>query len=65
MPSFRVTIRYGAPRALYEVLDVEAPDLRAALVAAAERLPEEVMATAELAELRVQADPEGREYAPE
>ena len=65
MPSYRVTIRYGAPRALYEVLDLDAPDLRGALAAAAERLPEEIAGSAELAEVRRQADPDAREYAPE
>jgi hypothetical protein len=65
MPSYRVTIRYGAPRARYEILDVDAPDLPAALIASAERLTPEVAATAELAEIRRQADPDAREYAPE
>lgn len=62
MSSYRVTFRYGAPRALYEVLDVEAPDLRAAMRVAADRVPDEVAATAELVELRVQTEPEAREY---
>ena len=65
MPSYRVTIRYGAPRARYEVLDLEAADLPAALVAAAERLSGEVAATAELAEVRRQTEPDEREYGPE
>lgn len=65
MPSYRVTFRYGAPRALYEVLDIEAAELRAALRAAAEEVPDEVVETAELVEIRVQADPEEREYGPE
>ena len=62
MPSYRVTIRYGAPRARYEVLDLEAEDLRAALRAAADQLSEEVAATAELAEARRQVDPDERGY---
>lgn len=62
MPSYRVTFRYGAPRALYEVLDVDAVDLRAAMRAAADRVPDEVAATAELVEVRVQRDPDEREY---
>ena len=65
MPLYRVTIRYGAPRALYEMLDVDAPDLSGALREAAERLRPEVGATAELAEVRRLKDPEEREMGPE
>ncbi len=64
MPIYRVTIRHGAPRVLYEVLDVDASDLRGALLAAAQRMHEDVAATADLAEIRVQVDPDEREYAP-
>ena len=64
MPSYRVTIRYGAPRALYEVLDVEAADLRAALRTAADRLGDAIVATADLAEVRVQRGPDAREFTP-
>lgn len=64
MPSYRITIRYGAPRALYEVLDVDAADLRAALRAAADGLSDEIVATAELAEVRAQRDPDAREFTP-
>ena len=60
MPSYRVTVRYGGPRMSYEVLDIEASDLRAALRRAADRVPEDVVATAELAEVRVQVDEEDR-----
>lgn len=65
MHHYRVTIRFGAPRARYEMLDVEAEDLRGALREAASRIPEEVAATAELAEVRRQAAPDQREYGPE
>ena len=65
MPSYRVTFRYGGPRALYEILDIEAADLRAAMRAAADRVPAEVAATAELVEVRSQTDPAERAYAPE
>jgi hypothetical protein len=65
MPSYRVTFRYGAPRALYDVLDIEAEDLRAAMRAAADRVSEEVAASAELVEVRVQADPDQRTYTTE
>lgn len=65
MPHYRVTIRFGAPRAQYEMLDVEAEDLRAALREAASKLSEQVAATAELAEVRRQRAPDEREYGPE
>jgi hypothetical protein len=65
MPSYRITIRYGGRQARYEVLDVAAPDLRAALTDAAARLPDDVAATADLAEVRVQQDPDARVYGPE
>lgn len=62
MPSYRVTFRYGAPRVLYEVLDVDAADLRTAMRTAADLVPETVASSAELVEVRVQTDPEAREY---
>ena len=65
MASYRVTFRYGAPRVLYEVLDVEAADIRAALRAAADKVSDPVASTAELVELRLQSDPAEREYTPE
>lgn len=64
MPSYRITIRYGAPRALYEILDVHAADLRVAMREAADRMTDEIVETAELAEVRVQRDPDEREFAP-
>jgi hypothetical protein len=65
VPSYRITLRYGAPSVRYEMLDVEAPDLRAALRLAAERMGDEVAATAELAEIRRQVVPDEREFTPE
>jgi hypothetical protein len=65
MPSYRVTFRYGAPRARYEVLDVDAEDLRGAMREAADRVTDAVAASAELVEVRAQTDPEDREYGPE
>ncbi len=65
MPSYRATFRYGGSRPRYEMLDVEAADLRAALIAAAERVSDDVAASAELVEVRRQADPDAREYTPE
>ena len=65
MPHYRVTIRFGAPRARYEMLDVEAEDLRGALREAASKIPDEVAASAELAEVRRQTPSDEREYGPE
>lgn len=65
MPSYRATFRYGGSRPQYEMLDIEAEDLRAALTLAAERLSDEVAETAELVEIRRQTDPDEREYTPE
>lgn len=65
MPSYRATFRYGGTRPQYEMLDIEADDLRAALTVAAERVSDEVVETAELVEIRRQADPDEREYTPE
>ncbi|MBW3554770.1 MAG: hypothetical protein KY466_14750 [Gemmatimonadetes bacterium] len=64
MHHYRVTIRFGAPRAQYEMLDVEAEDLRGALREAAVKIPDEVAATAELAEVRRRTPPDEREYGP-
>ena len=65
MHSYRVTIRFGAPRAHYEMLDVEADDLRGALREAAALIPDEIAVTAELAEVRRQTPPDDREFTAE
>lgn len=65
MPSYRATFRYGGSRPQYEMLDIEAADLRAALAEAAERIDDDVAATADLVEIRLQTDPDEREYTPE
>lgn len=65
MPSYRATFRYGGVRPQYHMLDLEAPGLREALRAAAEGIDDDVAATAELVEIRLQRDPEEREYSPE
>lgn len=64
MPSYRITFRYGAPRALYEMLDIDAADLRAAMRAAADQVSEDVAASAELVEVRVQRDDDDRTFTP-
>lgn len=65
MPSYRATFRYGGARPRYEMLDLEAADLRAALRSAADRIADDVAETAELVEIRRRPDPEEREYTPE
>lgn len=62
MAIYRVAIRYGDSGAHYEILEVEAETLREALRRAADELPEEAETTADLAEVRLQVDPDAREY---
>ncbi|MCA9737349.1 MAG: hypothetical protein KC645_06970 [Gemmatimonadetes bacterium] len=62
---YRIVIRHGRPRQRYHTLEVDAADLAAALVAAAQRLPPDLVATADLAEVREAPDPEGRAYLEE
>ena len=65
MPSYRATIRYVASgRHRYHLEDVDAATLMDAVRLAAERVPAEVSSTADLVEVRVQVDPEGREFVP-
>jgi hypothetical protein len=65
MPSYRITIRYGAGGGMrYHVDDVAAETLADALRSAAERMPAHVGESADLAEIRVQADPDGRSFTP-
>ncbi len=65
MLNYRVTIRYGGAPPRYELLDLEAEDLRAVLRETAHRLSEDVSATADLAEIRVQATPDSRAWEAE
>ena len=64
MPSFRATVRWSTDRQHYHVEDIEAPDLAAALELLGARLPHEIGARADLVELRLQPDPEAREFGP-
>jgi hypothetical protein len=65
MTSYRITIRYAAGGGMrYHVDDVAAATLADALRLAAERMPGGVGATADLAEIRVQSDPEKRDFTP-
>jgi trans-aconitate methyltransferase len=61
---FRLTVRWGTPATRYHLADVEGEDLRDAMARAAASLPDEVVESADLAEFRPRADPEGREYLP-
>jgi hypothetical protein len=49
---YRVTIRYGAPRQQYHVMDLTANSLREALRMAAEDYPD-IAAAADLVEIRL------------
>ena len=62
---FRITVRYvsaGAHR--YHIDDVEADTLAEAMSQSAARMPADVGASADLVEVRRQADPDRREYTP-
>lgn len=60
--TYQITVRYGDRRVRYHTYVVEAPDARAALREAADGLPEEIVDGADLVELRVAVEPEGRAY---
>ena len=60
--DYQITVRYGGSRQRYHTFVVGAEEAGAALRAAADRLPPEVAADADLVELRVAADPERRAY---
>lgn len=62
--EFRVTVRLG-DRYDYRTFTVQGDDAAEALRAAAAALSAEVAARADLVELRVAADPDGREYVGE
>jgi hypothetical protein len=64
MPSFRLTVRHGAPQR-YHVVDIDAADLHDAVRRAAQHVPAGADARADLVEIRLQADPTQREYTPE
>jgi hypothetical protein len=63
--DYQITVRYGGSRQRYHTFVVDADDARAALQLAAERIPAEVAADADLVELREAVDPERRTYAEE
>lgn len=61
MPVWRVTVRYGRPQE-YAMEDVDAGTLAEAMRLAAERVAAASNPTADLVEIRIQADPEGRRF---
>jgi hypothetical protein len=63
MKRYRVTIRYGHPQR-YHMQDVQAASLVEAMRLAGERLLPEVGETADLLEIRVQLEPEDRQFGP-
>lgn len=63
MPHYRVTIRWGAPPR-YHVEDMQGRDLAGILKELPEVVPEPVLETGDLIEIRVQADPEKRDFTP-
>ncbi len=60
--SFQITVRYGTRYQRYHTVEVEGADVRDALRAAADALPEEIALEADLVELRVAVDPEKRTF---
>jgi len=51
--TYRVTIRHFSRTQKYEVFEIDAADLREAIVKAAERFPEALTASADLVEIRL------------
>jgi hypothetical protein len=60
--TFQITVRYGGRYQRYHTFQVEAPDAKGALEAAAREMPDEVVAEADLVEVRVAVDPDERSY---
>jgi len=60
--SFQITVRYGARYQRYHTYVVDADDAREGLRAAADAMPDEIVAEADLVELRVSVDPDERRY---
>jgi hypothetical protein len=65
MTIYRMTLRHGAPARRYHVVDLEAPDIRAALMQAVNAFPPEGETTGDLIEIRVFVDEAQRNYSPE
>lgn len=63
MPHYRVTVRWGAPPR-YHVEDVQGKDLARVLGTLPTLLPPAVLETGDLVEIRVQSDPDSRQFTP-
>lgn len=61
MNLYRVTIRHGQPQR-YHVQDVRAESLRAAVRQLASSFPDQIGDSSDLVEIRLQREPEEREY---
>jgi len=59
---YQITVRYGGRRQRYHTLVVDAEDAVEALRAAADAIPEEIVADVDLVELRAAVDPDQRQY---
>ena len=60
--TFQITVRYGTRYQRYHTFEVDTPDVRAALSAAAVALPDTVVEEADLVEIRRAVDPDARTY---
>lgn len=60
--AYQITVRYGTRYQRYHTYVVQADDAREALRTAAEEMPDEIVAEADLVELRVAVDPDERGY---
>lgn len=65
MTIYRMTLRHGSPGKRYHVVDLDAPNLRAALMQAVNAFPPGGENTGDLIEIRVHIEPEQRDYTPE
>jgi hypothetical protein len=65
MTIYRMTLRHGSPARRYHVVDIEAENMRDAMMQAVNAFPADGERTADLVEIRVHVDPEERNYSPE
>ena len=65
MTIYRMTLRHGTPARRYHVVDIEADNIRAAMMQAVNAFPPDGEGTGDLIEIRVHVDPEQRNYSPE
>jgi hypothetical protein len=56
MTTYRMTLRHGSPGKRYHMVDIEASDLRGALMQAVNAFPPGTDATADLIEIRVHVE---------